>query len=200
MKRLMVDAMERSQMTPAAGIPEAGRPRRRIGSLAVEACCPPTCQLTHRQIEGIAEHVSILNWSDFGASERMGALIESSGGEMKISTPPALMLLVAEHADVFAVTRTSAWDMAVAIGHLTLHFEEHRGTHERLPLAVPAYIGVDGPLARARAEANWFASALLMPREKFEGLWRDGGLRGTAQAFALPLAPVAARARHLGLE
>lgn len=103
----------------------------------------------------------------------------------------------------FVVGREDAWSLAMAVGYVKLHLP-HLDGDDGTVLAVPADIAPDAPFAHARQEANWFASALLMPEPTFTAVWREAGgstagIGRVTETLGLPRMMVAARARRLGL-
>lgn len=165
------------------------------------ASCPPGSGMTRAQIETVAEA-----WAarapDRSRQDWLPALLEAHGGEVR-PDPGAPMLVVALRPDRFAVSAAGPWPMAEALGHVVLHLP-----HVEAPvsggspvLAVPVQVAASGKLARAKAEAAWFAATLLMPEDAFRSAWVSwsGDLARVARQMRVPLASAAARALHLGL-
>ena len=161
--------------------------------------------MSRPQVEEVAE-----DWAarahDRGGPDWLSDFIASIGGEIRPSPEPSPLLLVAERIDCFVATGADQWSMAEALGHLVLHIghveaPEGHPANRPVVLAVPTVLGPSGPLARARLEAVWFASAFLMPSARFQEIWQrtGGNLRQASAELGMPRAMVAARAVRLGL-
>lgn len=176
-----------------------GAPKAAV-SLARPVCCPVSCGLTRSQIEGIAE-----TWAakalERAPRDWVRQFVESLGGEVR-SDPSARLLVAADPDGRFVVTADGAWPLAEALGHYVLHLPTCEPV-EGAPagMAVPMRIAAAGELNRARAEADWFAAAFLMPEGLVRAAWErhSGSLPLMARDFRVPSASLAARALRLGL-
>lgn len=177
--------------------------RRSSRALTIQrgANCPDGCLLPRGQVEQIAE-----TWAarapDRTSQTWIHEFVASMGGEIRPVAGDDRNLLVAERMDCFVVTETGTWPVAEALGHLALHLAhvEPDEAGESV-LAVPAELPSNGPLARARMEAIWFASAFLMPEAAVRDSWARNGrsLRRMAAEFRVPIALVASRTVRLKL-
>lgn len=185
-----------SEDKPLGGI---ARPPR-ITTLDVPMLCPLSSGLKKAAILDIAEKHAAAYWDTHdNAFDRIMAMLDVLGGEIRSSGIPQQYLLVAEDHDRFVITLTNPWDLSVALGHLFLHFPVHRATHDVAPMAVPNYITLEQPIMRARTEANLFATSFLMPAAQMQALWAQGGVAHIAKSLRLSPSMVAARAAQLGL-
>lgn len=88
--------------------------------------------------------------------------------------------------------------VAHELGHLLLHWPKVRKAHEGNGMRATRWVDEsDKNLVRCEWEANWFASAFLMPAAEF----RDAYLKGVAsETFGVTQAAVDVRAKTLELD
>ena len=90
--------------------------------------------------------------------------------------------------------------IAHELAHLMLHWpivrEEEPGVGMRATRSVDRD---DSDLMRCEWEANWFASAFLMPREEFKVAFRNGAEEKAAARFGVSPAAAKVRAITLGI-
>lgn len=169
-------------------------------SLHLAPRCPRSSGLTRAAVEQVAE-----TWSgrvaDRGAADWLGQFVSSCGGEIRLDETSKL-LVVAVRPDSFVISTDSPWQVAEALGHVALHLQHLEACGNELPvLAIQRATPTMGDLARARAEAGWFAAAFLLPRSVIEDSWtrHRGLLRDMALELRTPRALVASRVARLGL-
>jgi len=183
--------------------PPPGRRPRRVGSIDVPALIPPPRNITQGEAERMGEAAAASLWTSDAADDRMGHVLDARGGEVRLRDPDHVHLVVAEAEDAWVVTQTAVWYVAVAYGHMALHWPCHEasGLADRGSMAIPAWIGFDGRHSRVRGEANWFAAGFLMPADFLRRVWDEegGDLVRVCRRVRTPRAPVAARALALGL-
>lgn len=88
--------------------------------------------------------------------------------------------------------------IAHELGHLLLHWPKVRKAHSGKGMRATRWVDEsDKSLVRCEWEANWFASAFLMPETDF----RDAYSKGVAsETFGVTQAAVEVRAKTLGLD
>lgn len=87
--------------------------------------------------------------------------------------------------------------IAHELGHLLLHWPIVQKTHPGHGMRATRRVEPDNEaLTRCEWEANWFASAFLMPADEFEIAYKKGV---ASDAFGVTSAAVAVRAKTLGL-
>lgn len=88
--------------------------------------------------------------------------------------------------------------IAHELGHLLLHWPKVRKAHPECGMRATRRIDESQePLVRCEWEANWFASAFLMPKGEFEEAFRQGV---ASQIFGVTQAAVDVRAKALCLD
>lgn len=179
---------------------EVGKPSPQSLSLHVPYRCPKSSGLTRAQIESVAE-VWAQRGLDRSSPDWLKNLVTESGGEIR-PDPTSRLLVVAVRTNCFVISTEQPWSVAEALGHVALHLEHLESEKGVLPmLAVQLATPVLGDLARARAEAGWFAATFLLPATLVTESWKrhQGSLRDMALELRAPRAMVASRIERLGL-
>lgn len=87
--------------------------------------------------------------------------------------------------------------IAHELGHLLLHWPKVRAASPGSGMKATRRVDDSKePLRRCEWEANWFASAFLMPRKEFQSAYEDGS---AADRFGVTQAAVEVRAKTLGI-
>ncbi|WP_283178637.1 ImmA/IrrE family metallo-endopeptidase [Gemmobacter sp. 24YEA27] len=90
--------------------------------------------------------------------------------------------------------------IAHELGHLTLHLGPILEANPGAVMRATRWVDDNDPeQQRAEWEANWFAAAFLMPKEKFTETYRNLGLQGTVDLFDVSESAATTRARTLSL-
>ena len=154
--------------------------------------------LSRKAIEEIAESLSIAH--NCTRHSALNEMLEPFGGELQLrdylqsGKTGSIEIRSKNDFDVYIPLHTSPeqdrFTVAHELGHYVLHYlwPAHKG--ERTGMVYADRYGHD----RAEAEANWFASAYLMPRQKVKKLWEEN--TRSAGAFAAHFAVSTAAASH----
>jgi hypothetical protein len=143
---------------------------------------------------------------------RRGRLLHREGRISEADAPCLIAFSRTEFA-VFCISwprltkQNMYWPIALAMGHLDLHFrpdgEPDDEFDEPPPLYVPHFLARTSLFFPARLEAMWWAAGFLMPRSSFAEAWEEnhGNPADTAAALSIPGASemVIARATEMGL-
>lgn len=90
--------------------------------------------------------------------------------------------------------------IAHELGHLTLHLPQIKKNDPDAIMRATRWVDEsDNEQKRAEWEANWFAAALLMPKDAFRELFEKGGLECTQFEFDVSAPAAQTRAKSLGL-
>lgn len=148
--------------------------------------------------ERLAEQYGIVRLGDAPDVE---PLVRALGGRVDVSFTLHSETLTVRRAGDFVIHlapsssfRQRRFAIAHELGHYVLHYLDHR-------LDGPATFDRCAGRARAGAQANYFASALLMPAARFRRVHREFGsdVRSIANVFGVSLQAVQIRADTLGL-
>lgn len=145
--------------------------------------------------EQVGEHYAVFRGSD---SADIDDLVRQLGGRCEIADGPESLHVRGKGAfTIFIPTSTSMrrdrFTKAHELGHYFLHY--------LLPKSGGESHFSRGGRNQAETEANVFASALLMPAERFRAVWeREGGhILKVAHAFDVSPAAASVRAQVLRL-
>jgi Zn-dependent peptidase ImmA (M78 family) len=87
--------------------------------------------------------------------------------------------------------------IAHELGHLLLHWPKVKNAHAGHGMRATRWVDEsDKDLVRCEWEANWFASAFLMPKDEFRRAYRSGV---ASETFGVTQAAVEVRAKTLGI-
>lgn len=166
---------------------------------------PKPCLLAREAIEGIAENMSMQ--SGYQPSASLKQIVAPFGGEVQFHdylSAPANMVVGRDGSidirgrgdfEILVPLHTSdaqdRYTVAHELGHYVLHYLWHARHNADLGRVIAHR---SGGQARAEDEANWFASAFLMPAGKVATLWQTAPSLGEV-ASHFGVSPAAARHR-----
>ncbi|MCT4372065.1 ImmA/IrrE family metallo-endopeptidase [Yangia mangrovi] len=88
--------------------------------------------------------------------------------------------------------------IAHELGHLLLHWPKVRKAHQGSGMRATRWVDEsERSLVRCEWEANWFASAFLMPEAEFRKAYKEGV---ASETFGVTQAAVEVRAKTLGID
>jgi len=126
-----------------------------------------------------------ISYIDFMDDDQTDAIVVEPDGTFRI------------HLSSQTSTLRDNFTIAHELGHKLLHWplvkKSHQGDGMRATRRVD---DSDQDLVRCEWEANWFASAFLMPAEEFKTAYRNGV---ASETFGVTSAAVEVRAKTLGL-
>lgn len=164
--------------------------------------------LSKPQVQKLAESIAAQLGYEPGSD--VTELVERLGGSVQVEDtllqdPERAGSLFVDSADSFRIIipchtspERDKFTIAHELGHYVLHYLWKKKKDENFPDRVFALRkGSD----RIEWEANWFAAALLMPRDKFVALFEENGhdIWSTAERFGLSTKAVEIRAKDLGV-
>ena len=169
---------------------------------------PTGAGIPKRAVESFAEELAkSLNFEPGGSIEE---LVASTGGTLVFGSSGAgdydSGSIIARELDDYTiyVSRNTSrqrdrFTIAHELGHLALHLPSIKANDSRAIMRATRSVDEsDEGQKRAEWEANWFAAAFLMPREKFSAIYERGGLYAVQQIFDVSPAAAATRAKSLG--
>ena len=158
-------------------------------------------------IESLAESIAIdLNFSPGDDIEdvviKLGGRITTLCPEKSLKAYSRLLQndssLIIENESNFVISLT-AFNGATRDRFIIAHELGHYFIHSAMGEIVPMIASRSGS-NRAEREANWFAAAFLMPKEKFIQLSETSSITQIAAYFRVSLNAVKARAQRLNIE
>lgn len=161
---------------------------------------PDAVRLTRLEIEALAEkHASEWGYRDGSSMEEVS---KNAGVDIEYSHPPNEILL-----EVPLDMRPIVWlprkgrkkddrvTVATGFGHWVLHIQEAQAAHPGC--GIQALYDPTSP--EARAQAQEFGLAFLMPSNAFTEAWCEGRSQAVADRFDVPTTMTYLRAKSLDL-
>ncbi len=169
----------------------------------VQYLAPIPCRATKKAVmafaEDVREKVGIANGfqlpdlirSNGGNIEQIGFLDDDQTDAIIIEPDESFVIRVSAHTGVLRDNFTIAHEL----GHKLLHWPLVRQSNPNSGMKATRWVDKrSDDLIRCEWEANWFASAFLMPEEQF----RDAYARGVAsEQFGVTASAVEVRAKTL---
>ncbi|WP_443750396.1 ImmA/IrrE family metallo-endopeptidase [Asticcacaulis solisilvae] len=161
------------------------------------------CGLSREAIEQLAEAVA--QSVSYEPAMALDEVVDAFGGDLQITDPVNLLqtgsIVVRNEGDftitipTFTSILRDRFTIGHEIGHYVLHYLLPKQTDADFPPMFASRYGSN----RAEWEANWFASAFLMPSERVRSQW--GGSQSVADlAETFNVSTAAARLRAARLE
>lgn len=126
-----------------------------------------------------------LNYIGFLDEDQTDAIIVEPDGSFRIR--------LSSHTGALRDNFTIAHEL----GHLVLHWPLIRKNNPECGMKATRRVDKNNePLQRCEWEANWFASAFLMPEDKFRFAYQEGN---ASETFGVTQAAVEVRAKTLGI-
>lgn len=165
---------------------------------------PKPCLLARQAIEDIAEHMS--KESGYSPSASLKQIAAPFGGEVQFHdylAADANLLLGRDGSidirgrgdfEIFVPLHTSDTQDRYTVAHELGHYVLHYLWPSRTQTVGRVVAHRSGGNRRAEDEANWYASAFLMPAQAVAGLWQSSPSVGAVAAF-FGVSPADARHR-----
>lgn len=160
-------------------------------------------------VEGLAEKVAASLELQLGGS--LEEVVATTGGEILFGAQAAddrdsgsIVANSLSDYTIYLSTNTSRqrdrFTIAHELGHLLIHLPPIKDADPSAVMRATRWVD-DNNAAQQRAEweANWFAAALLMPKDSFIQRWKSGGESEVQSVFDVSAAAAKTRAKSLGL-
>lgn len=184
-------------------------PGRKRGKMSNEYYAPTGTGAPKYVVESFAEEVA--KHFGFGPGSSLEELVAETGGNLVFGSSGAgdyeSGSIIARDLDNYTIylsrntsRQRDRFTIAHELGHLTLHLPQIKKLDPDAIMRATRWVDEnDNDQKRAEWEANWFAAALLMPKDAFQAAFRKGGLEGTQFEFDVSALAAQTRARSLGL-
>lgn len=170
---------------------------------------PKGLNISKAAVETFAEQVAAALHLNPGDS--LEEIVTSTGGQIEIGTSGGEDLdsgsIIARDMNdyvIYVSNNTSRqrdrFTVAHELGHLMLHLPSIKQENPSAVMRATRFVDyTDETQKRAEWEANWFAAALLMPREAFKEAFARGGLSEVQRIFDVSSSAAHTRAKSLAL-